>query len=413
MKPKSILAFTAALAAGVVCTSSAFAQVIVAETRAVYRGPMMNCATKYPGSFPDIGMGGCWQCPSTHPNRTVARLTSQGLGTPKVTDPDACERQASSMWRRASGPETPTGLFGTDCRSGYKLELLKGCYGCPAGYARTMETGEHPRACERRIPAAWTGATRRGVEGCPSGAFQNGLQPHCYACPRDYARNAVIADDLTKVNACTRIEISDAMRRATLAKFNQFKEIYAPSRDNLWRTASRVPYDVAQAAFDLSSRLLMRSTLESEITSQAGFRSIGWLARGGGSFGVGGTHQLGYVMSKYHGMIECRMAWSNRFTGGLAASAGIVIEIELSEHGDIHDGKSEWNGWQVAAAYPPLSGGYGLHWDAKDGAMSLTLTFGPGFDAEVNFSEYAHTWAEIGKQVPCARMTWGAGWFTL
>jgi hypothetical protein len=410
MKSKSTLAFATALAAAVAFIP-AFAQVVVAEAPAVYRGPM-SCPTKYPGSFLDIGRNDCWQCPSTHPNRTGVRLTSQGLRAPGVTESDACERPASSMFRRAIGPEKPRGL--TDCRSGYKLEIFKGCYGCPSGYERTMETGAHPRACERVIPVAWTRATRKGVEGCASGSFRNGLTPHCYACPRDYVRNAVMADDLTKVNACSRIEISDALRRQTFTKFNQVRNLYFPSRNNLGRVANSVTtYDVAQTSFDVSSRLLMKSTLESEITSKRGFHAIAWLVSFGGSFGLGATHQYGYMMTKDHGVIECRKVWSNRFTGGVAESAGIIIEIELSEHHAVHEGKSEWNGWQAGAAIPPLSGGWGLHWNVTDNAMSLTLAFGPGFAEELNLSEFAHTWTEAGKQVPCDRLTWGAGWATL
>jgi hypothetical protein len=218
-----------------------------------------------------------------------------------------------------------------------------------------------------------------------------------------------MADDLTKVNACSKL--SDAVREATLAKFNQFKETYAASRDNLGRIANSLSiYDPTNGLFDVSARALMKSALDGEIMRQSRFHAIGWLIAVGGSYGLGYTHQFGYVMTKDHDKYQCRKAWSNRFTGGVAISAGIVIEVELSEHHELHEGKSEWNGWQAAVAYPPLSAGYGLHWDAKDSALSLTLVFGPGFDAELNPSEYAHTWAEIGKEVACEKMTWGAGW---
>jgi hypothetical protein len=411
MKPKLTLALTAVLAAGVVCASPAFAQVSVAEAPAVYRGPVVNCATKYPGSFLDIWVKECWQCPSTHPNRTALR----GLRVPKVDDPDACERPERTEYRKAIGPANP-GPLPTDCRSGWFIHWDLKCYRCPRGYRRTANLDVlHPQACAGRvIPAAWTRATRKGVEGCPSGSFQNGLLPHCYACPRDYFRNAVIASDLAKVNACSKIEISDAVRRATLAKFNQFRETYAASRDNLGRIANSVTiYNVAQSGFDLGARSLMKHALDGEIMRQTGFHAIGWLVTIEGSYGLGYTHQFGYVMTKDHGEYHCRKVWSNRFTGGGSAKLGIVIELELSKHHELHEGMSELNGWQAGAAYPPLHAGFGLHWNAKDGEMSMALAFGPGLEAEMNVSEYAHTWAAIGKAVPCEKMTWGAGWGAL
>lgn len=401
MNPKWTITFAAALAAGVAGARPAFAQLLVTEAPAIYRGGA-TCATKFPGSFLDIGTAACWQCPSTHPRRTIFPVTAS----------NACERPAYEAFKRASGPENPTGFLRTDCRSGWFLDIGKGkCYSC-AGYNRTAYPIDHARACSKAIPAAWTSAARQGVEGCPAGSFRNGVTPYCYACPPDYTRNAVIADDLTTVNACSRI--ADAVREAARAKFEEAKETYTTTRDHLVRIASSATiYDAGLAAFDLLSRELMKTALDSAVQGLGGFNplrfnTISWLASVGGAVGLGYTHGQGYVMTKVNGSYQCWKAWSNTFTGGVSAGVGAVIEIGLSNGMD--EGPSESNGWQVAAG----AAGWGLHWDATDGAFdNVALSFGPGFGADVNFSEYVHDWSEIGNVVACDKMTWGLGWAAL
>jgi hypothetical protein len=65
-----------------VLASPAAAQIFT-EAPAVARGGAI-CATKYEGSFLDIGTGACWQCPAPHPNRTIFPVTGGW----------ACERPA-------------------------------------------------------------------------------------------------------------------------------------------------------------------------------------------------------------------------------------------------------------------------------------------------------------------------------
>src|SRR5437867_11652880 len=125
MKLTSTVSLTAALVASFACASHAFAQ-LLAEVPATYRGKM-SCESKYPGSFLDVGTNACWQCSSAYPRRTVL----------PVTGAQACERPATQLFKKALGPERPTGIIGTDCRSGWFLDVGKrACYSC-AGYQRT------------------------------------------------------------------------------------------------------------------------------------------------------------------------------------------------------------------------------------------------------------------------------------
>jgi hypothetical protein len=399
MNPKRTITFAAALAAGAACASPAHAQLLITEAPALYRGGAI-CATKFPGSFLDLGTAACWQCPATHPRRTIFPIA----GT------QACERPAYEAFKRASGPENPTGFLRTDCRSGWFLDIGKGkCYSC-AGYNRTAYPIDHARACSKAIPAAWASAARRGVEGCPAGSFRNALTAYCYACPPDYSRNAVVADDLTKVNACSKI--GDAVREATRAKFEAAKEASAASLAFLGRIANSVTtYDTKTAAFDLLGRELMKAAIDGDFMRGSGLNAFSLLANIGGSAVLGYTHGFGYVITKVNGINQCYKTWSNTFTAGGSVGAGVVLEAGLAEGVSLEP--SESNGWQISASYPPISGGSGLFWDAKSDDLSLSLTFGPGFGVDANLSEYAHTWSETGKLVVCDRMTWGAGWGVL
>ena len=398
MKPMSRVALAATLAASVLCTGRALAQ-LVTEVPATYRGKAA-CESRYPGSFLDIGTSACWQCSTAYPNRTIF----------PVTGAQACERPATELFKKALGPERPTGLIGTDCRSGWFLDIGKrACYSC-AGYQRTAYPVDNARACSRAVPVAWTSATRKGTPGCPDGSFRNGLTDSCYSCPAQYMRNALIADDLTKVNACT--QISASVVDATRAKFEQYKDAFNPTRDNLGRTSMQVTtYETGQRVFDQMSRDLMQLALVDELRRASGFNTISWMVSGEIGVTAGYIHRFGYVMTKTGDSYECKKTWANAFTAGLAASAGIIIEAALAK-GAAEAGASEANGWQIAASYPPVSAGFGLHWEAANGELSPALSFGPGFDVDVNFSQYVHTWAEVGKAVSCDGMSWGPSWFT-
>lgn len=398
MSPKSTITFAAALAASVACSSPAFSQTAV-DVPALFRGGA-TCATKYPGSFLDIGNAACWQCPSTQPKRTIFAVTAS----------NACERPAYEEFKRASGPANPTGFLRTDCSSGWFLDIGKGkCYSC-AGYNRTGYPIDHARACSKGFATTWAYAARKGPDGCPAGSFRNGLTTNCYACPPDYGRNLVIADDLTKVNACSKS--SSSVQDATRAKFLGAQDSQTASKDQLGGMSNQVTvYDPGQAAFDLMARTLMKTAVDGDLMGKNGFDAISLMASMSIATVLGYTHGFGYVMTKTNGAYVCKKTWSNTFTGGISAGAGIVLEIGLSN--GVKDGASETNGWQVSASYPPVAGGWGLHWNAATGALSTAYSFGPGLALEVGFSEYAHTWAETGNTVPCDKMTWGGGWATL
>jgi hypothetical protein len=221
----------------------------------------------------------------------------------------------------------------------------------------------------------------------------------------------VIADDLTKVNACTRS--SDAVHDATEARFLQAKDSQAGSQPYLGGLSRRVTtYDPTQAAFDLMVRALMKTAVDGELLYQNGFNAISVMASVSIAGVLGYTHGFGYVMTKSSGAHVCKKTWLNAFTGGISAGAGVVLEIGLSK--GVVDGASETNGWQVSMSYPPVAGGWGLHWNPGTGELSTTTyTFGPGLAFEAGFSEYTHIWGETGKTVPCDKMTWGTGWAAL
>ena len=398
-----VVRVTALAAAGAVMRPAP-AQISVSEVPAVYRGAF-TCAAKYPGSFLDIASAACWQCPATHPKRTIFI---------PITVPNACERPATTLYRKASGPENPTG-FPPACRSGWFPHWDLKCYSCGSGYNRTADPNiASPRACERVIPAAWTTATRKGVEGCPAGAFRNGLTASCFACPPDYSRNAVVADDLTKVKACTRI--STAARDEARAKFERHKNDHPETRASLGRSANAYTTAVNPSSgsvvpdADSARRSEMRGLIDDEYEKGGEFKVVTWLVTGGGSLAIGYTHAEGFAMTRIdENSRVCRKAWANSFTAGLSVGAGGVEQMEFSKE-PLREGLSESNGWQVGASFPPLAAGLGVHSDASTGSLILSLAFGPGFDLGLNASEYVHAWTETGKVVDCSKLTWGSGW---
>lgn len=162
---------------------------------AIFKGTTKSCPAAYPGSFLDIGRGECWSCPDSHPNRTIFAVNSA----------QACERPSRRSFRRASGPRNPTGIFGTDCTSGYFLDIGLGkCYSCD-GWTRSIEDVRGARACFQDTPLARTRATLEGTpSGCPEGAFDHLLTGRCYSCPSGTYRNANTGADPSQFNACTR-----------------------------------------------------------------------------------------------------------------------------------------------------------------------------------------------------------------
>ncbi len=135
------------------------------------------CAT---GQFFDLIEGGtCWTCPSG-----LAR-TVFAVNTDK-----ACEKVASTDFRRANEHGRGTGFFRTDCPGGQFWDIVDGnCHSCPAGFS--MQVFEHvhsERKCARGIPATWTRATKIGPP-CGAGKLwdpRNGGE--CWSCPEGFVR---------------------------------------------------------------------------------------------------------------------------------------------------------------------------------------------------------------------------------
>ena len=345
MNPRWTRLLAIAVAASVFCASSALTQITISEAAAIYSGAF-TCAAKFRGSFLDLLTQACWQCPSTHPHRTPF---------PDVAAPNACERRAQTLYRRVSGPENPTGIL--QCRSGWFPHFDGKCYSCGSGYNRTADPNiASARACERVIPAAYSPATRTGVEGCPAGAFRNGLTAYCYACPPDFSRNAVIADDLTKVKACSRI--STAVRDATVAKYERHKNDHPESRANLARAAAPArttgaaapvgPGPVARYPEDKSRQDQMVAILEDELKRKTGYVVVSWMRTAGLALIVGYTGTDGYAMTKVDTNYVCRKVSSGAFTAGVSVGAGASEEIGISKSA-LAPGRSETNGVQVAA----------------------------------------------------------------
>jgi hypothetical protein len=220
----------------------------------------------------------------------------------------------------------------------------------------------------------------------------------------------VVADDLTKVNACTKVAVG--VHDETRAKFEAAKDTYIQTRDELGRiAASMAVREPALAGFDAAARTVIKELVDGSLMYQNGFDAASLVISVGAAAVVGYSHLYGYVMTKVNGVPQCQKIWANTFSAGASLGGGAVIEIALSK--GVSAVPSETNGFQILAAYPPVSGGWALSWDATAGALnSSAYSFGPGFSLEVN-GEYVHSWEETGKVVACDKLTWGGGWATL
>lgn len=170
-----------------------------------------NCTSKF-GAFKDatgvawnkafrnIIRNQCWSCPASAPRRTTFPVKSN----------KACKRSAYKKYKRAIGPEKPTGkLVKTKCQKGWFLDVGKGrCYSCQ-GYKRSLRSVTGAKACYKKIKAKRVAARYRGKAGCGKGKFRNGVLDQCYSCPRGYARGIALGKDLTKQpKACFRVTVN-------------------------------------------------------------------------------------------------------------------------------------------------------------------------------------------------------------
>ncbi len=212
------------------------------------------------GQFFDIGTGKCWSCPSGY-NRTVF----------DVSGPTACELPAHDVTTTAL-TQDGTGFFGTDCPSGYAFDALLGkcwkcpsgygkisgtatcvktvpadfkpatahdglcpagqfldigtgkCWSCPSGYDRTVFAVTGDSACEKRVPAAWSGATRHGGL-CPAGQFLDIGTGRCWSCPSGFVRGVL---PVTGDSGCVRVNAP------VFAAATRWRPFACSDRNPLW-----------------------------------------------------------------------------------------------------------------------------------------------------------------------------------
>jgi hypothetical protein len=385
---------------------------------ATYRGPQ-SCSGKYPAAnglgaaFLHVWNGTCWSCPVGY-TRTA---------NPDVAGTGACHRSGATLGSRATRHGRGTGLIHTDCPRGQFLHLGNGsCYSCPPGYHRTLAGIGSPHACQKKLPDAWARGTRRGDPGCPSGTFRHLLSDRCYSCPAGAYRNLRLGADPSRFDACT-IPTPGVKARAR-AGFEAERGKHHAAQARMARSLAAVK-GAAGDQRDAIRRKVMLGLLANEIAAtekrnqdRAAGRSVSpleedwdtvtYLVVGSGSLGIGYAHGTGFAVSRASGKQVCRLVWSNTFTAGLSAGGGLVDAITYSK-GGLGGVPGEINGWEASASLL-LGVGVGFAWDATSGAKSMTVSGGFYPSVDVNASEYFHTWTKMGKEVPCARMVWGAGW---
>jgi len=139
-----------------------------------------------PGSFWDpIRDGECWSCPPGF-ERTGLR----------VDDPRAaCHKPAAEKLFKATRYSKATGLIGTDCPSGQFWDAIDGyCYACPGG-RRTANAINRNDSCAATIAEAWDKATVRGAGTCPKGeTFDLHGGGECWRCPESWDRTVFAVD---------------------------------------------------------------------------------------------------------------------------------------------------------------------------------------------------------------------------
>ena len=362
-----------------------------------------TCGAKYNGSFWDPLTNSCWTCPSSAPNRTVFSVTSN----------KACEKPAYRAYKRASGPKKPTGLLRTDCQKGWFLDIgLGSCYSCPSGYKRGTASVKSSKACFKRIPLKWTSATKKGKPGCADGSFRNGLSENCFKCPAGYVRNLNIGSDLTKIDACSRLNSNSTQARyereknadpSTQANGQAIGEQFLAVQDSNAGNAG------GPGIFDQFRIDTMRASLKTERQNNTGYNTIEWYVSTGGSLLVGYNGGYGYAMTYDGQSYTCRTVKTHTFVGGVTAGAGLSEEWTFSKTG--LDGVSgESNGYNVGLAlFVGLS--QGMEWDAEaPHSRSFSWGISPGTSVDAN-GEYNHSWTETGADISCDHLSWdGAYW---
>ena len=167
-----------------------------------------------PGQFFDLITGACWSCPSGY-NRTIFAVNGSA----------ACERPAYSSFGSASST-AGTGIFGTDCPSGYVYDFGLGrCYRCPSGSAKVIfQAWNSSSACETVHPAVFSSATR--YDGlCPNGQFLDIGTGYCWTCPAGYNRTIFGIGTATACEKVIPAVLSSATRYGGLCPIGEFWDI--------------------------------------------------------------------------------------------------------------------------------------------------------------------------------------------
>ena len=156
--------------------------------KATFKGKLFKSEPK--GAFLDPRNGGeYWFCPAgTY--RTVLHA---------VTSSKACERRASTSYKRTSKYRKNSGI-GQGCPSGGFWDvkggngLLGACYSCPGGYKRSTSAVNSSNACFKRISAKLYKAKKHGSlkNPKPAGAFLDPRNKGEYwSCPTGYGQAVV------------------------------------------------------------------------------------------------------------------------------------------------------------------------------------------------------------------------------
>lgn len=151
----------------------------VGTTKATKKGsPKLSCGK---GAFFDPRKGGeCWSCAKgTH--RTIF----------PVNKSKACERRASTSYKRAEDRGKGKGILKTDCKKGQFWDVGKGkCYSCPKGYKRSASSVTGSKACFKRTGAKLYKAKYVSKALCPRGSFFDLVDKgSCWSCPKGYKRH--------------------------------------------------------------------------------------------------------------------------------------------------------------------------------------------------------------------------------
>jgi hypothetical protein len=139
------------------------------------------------GQFHDLIDGGtCWSCPEGY-GRTLLHA---------VNTDRACEKMASTDYRRVQEHGKGTGWFGTDCPSGQFWDIVDGnCHSCPGGWSmNVLEHVHSDRKCGKSIPADYRRATPGGKVCGENGSWDPRNGGECWTCPKGFVRTVFPVD---------------------------------------------------------------------------------------------------------------------------------------------------------------------------------------------------------------------------